>query len=147
MRKASKNVLGVDLSLQVVLVGFMLVFYVLGLASRSFLVLALLAQLGVGVVQVLSGLLHSISYQDKTRQKYTVFALFYVVGLILGGSLILDWVILGFFVIFVALIPVGIAIWYCNLTYQDWKSTVAISKGMKHQNLGQEDILDDVEWQ
>ncbi|MCP4437937.1 MAG: hypothetical protein GY810_03255 [Aureispira sp.] len=148
MRTATKGTLGVDFSLQVVSVGLMLITYVLGLLIPGFIALALLVQFIVGVVQVMSGLLHSIRFKDKVRQQYTAFALFYVLGLILGGSLLSDWGMLGFFVIFVVLIPVGIACWYCNLTYQDWKAApTKVNGDVKHQYVGQEDVLDDIGWQ
>lgn len=147
MRTATKNVLATDLAIQSILVGAMLFFYVIGLAMDGIWILALLAQLIVGIVQVSSGFIHTIVYQDKIRGKYTVFALAYVTGLILMGNLIGDWAFISFFVIFVILIPVAIAVWYANLTYQNWQKTPNIDNTIVRKSYeGEEDILDDVEW-
>lgn len=147
MRTATKTTLATDLAIQGILVGAMLIFYVLGLLEGGLWGLGLLAQFFVGVVQVTSGVLHSIAYKDKTRIKYTTFAIPYVAALILFGNLIGNWGFVAFFVIFVILIPVAIAIWYTNLTYRDWKKAIAPKTGTTKKSYeGHENVLDDVEW-
>lgn len=147
MGTITKKVLAIDLAIQSILVGAMLFFYVVGLVTEGVWVFALLVQLVVGIVQVSSGFIHTIVNQDKTRGKYTAFALAYVTSLILGVNLIGDWAFISFFVIFVILIPVAIAVWYTNLTYQNWQKAPNIDNTIvRKSHKGDEDILDDVEW-
>ncbi|MCH2046620.1 MAG: hypothetical protein MK212_21060 [Saprospiraceae bacterium] len=147
MKTASKKALTLDLSLQTIVVVPMLIACIGGIFEKDIYVFALLFQLFVGFIQVMSGLIHTIRYEDELRSKYSAYAILYVAFLILIASLIRGAGFLAFFMIFVALVPMCIAIWYWTKTYYDWRNVFSdgniFSKG---QTQSDEDLLDDLEW-
>lgn len=118
--KTYRNILKIDLAIQVLLVGFPLVALLLSfiLSSGDLLVLALMDLVFIGAWQLLSGLVLAIGYNDKLRMKYLLFA-----GLYLSLGIILPYFfginIEGGVWILGILVSYGIAFWYLIITYQD----------------------------
>lgn len=123
----------------------MLCCYFFALVNPLFLVGGLFFQIGVGGVQVLSGLYYSIRRKSVWHKTYFFAAVGYLLFLWLllyslmgsGG----DAIFFIFFGIFSGLIPVGIAIWYVLKSLRYHKSYVA---PIDHLPFGDDELLDDI---
>ncbi|MGH1335675.1 MAG: hypothetical protein ACRBFS_06060 [Aureispira sp.] len=130
-----------DVVLQSLVFFPMILCYFLAVARTEFLIGALLIQIGVGVVQVFSGLYYSITRKSRWHRSYTISAISYVLFIWallvnVGGSSFVVW-----FVVFSGIIPVCIAIWYLikSLNYhQNYNPPLA------KPSYGAEDLLDDI---
>ncbi len=140
--EASK--LSIDIVLQALVVVPMLICYVLAIFDLAFIIGALLTQLAVGGVQLMSGLLFSVTRQSKWHQQYLGLAIVYLVflGIVLGGAGSSGGDATFFVVgaIFNCFIPVCIAIWYLRKSYSYHQNYVAPTKKAA---FGEDDLLDD----
>jgi hypothetical protein len=148
MNRPTKQTYHSDLVFQGLFYFPMMLSYLIGIIFEpGMLILGLFLQFFVGVIQVLSGLFHSIRYQDKAHQNYLKIAISYIAFSFLGGMGFGNMyfgggeVLIG---LFLFLIPVGIATWYYRLTWQAYKKVDAIIDEEYTNQSFQEDILDDV---
>ena len=129
-----------NFALQCVFYVPMIIGYLIGLFfSESWLILALLAQFFVGCSQVLSSIYYSIKYDIEHQKKYLAVAIVYILFLFLLSIIANHFIAL---VLFVCLIPVGMATWY---NYNLYVRGQAIKKEHK-KDYGNHDetILDDL---
>ncbi len=132
----------IDTYVQGIFIVPMLLCYLLGFFVPAFFVFGAMLQFFLGAAQLLSGLIHSIKYHDPKRRKYVKFAISYLASLFIGGMLLehLEIDASFLFIIFLIIIPAIIAIWYFNLTYEDYKAAPNSIKKREYQ----EDLLDDM---
>lgn len=134
-----------DVVIQSLVVFPMLLCYFCSVFNLGFLIAALIIQLGVGGVQLLSGLFFALVRKSQWHTVYFVSALLYLLflGVLLSsvGSGANDTTFFVCVGIFNCLIPVGIAIWYLYRSWDYHKNYVAPLAKPKY---GQEDLLDDI---
>ena len=127
----------------------MMIAYLFGFLESEGFVLGALLQFLVGVSQVISGAFHSVRYEDKVHKRYFAMAIGYLAFLFLGGMLMSEMYLGGagdvFIILFLFVIPVGIATWYYRLTWLAYKKAPVVMDGeeMPRRKPFQEDILDD----
>lgn len=148
MNRPTKQTYHSDLVFQGLFYFPMMLSYLIGIIFEpGMLMLGLLLQFFVGVIQVLSGIFHSICYQDKAHQNYLMIAIGYLAFLFLGRMGFGSMYIGGSEVLihlFLFVIPVGIATWYYRLTWQAYKKVDNLIDEEYTNQPFQEDILDDV---
>lgn len=136
-----------DTVIQSLFVFPMLVCYFLAIFKSEFIIGALIIQLGVGGVQLLSGLFHALVRKSQWHTIYFVSALLYLLFLWIVlysvGSSSSDAALFFCIGLFNCLIPVGIAIWYLNKSFHYHKNYVAPSKDTQF-SYGDDELLDDV---
>ena len=148
MNRPTKEIYHSDLVFQGLFYFPMMCSYLIGIIIEpGALMLGLFIQFFVGVIQVLSGLFHSIRYKDKEHQYYlgvaiACLALLFVGKMFLG--MIYFWGEEALIVLFLFIIPVGIATWYYRLTWRAYKRVDAVLEEVYPTKPFQEDILDDV---
>lgn len=148
MNRPTKQTYHNDLVFQGLFYLPMMFLYLIGIIFEpGVFLLGLLVQFFVGVIQVLSGIFHSIRYEDKAHQNYLMIAIGYIVFLFLGsmgfGNIYFggEKILMG---LFLFVIPVGIATWYYRLTWQMYKKVGDLIDEEYTNQPFQEDILDDV---
>lgn len=148
MNRPSKQTYHNDLVFQGLFYFPMMLSYLIGIIfERDVLMLGLFIQFFVGVIQVLSGLFYSIRYQDKAHQNYLTIAIGYIAFLFLGSIGFVDvyfWGAEALIILFLFVIPVGIATWYYPLSWQAYKKADDLIDEEYTNQPFQEDILDDV---
>ncbi|WP_052597903.1 hypothetical protein [Aureispira sp. CCB-QB1] len=150
MNQPTKQTYQNDLIIQSVFYLPMMALYPIGFVEIEVFIIGALLQFFVGVTQVLSGAFHSIRYRDDTHKRYFLLAVGYLLFLFIGGTLLeyLD-VYLGildkvFIILFLFIIPVGIATWYYRLTWLAYKNADVFMDGSRQSGAFREDVLDDV---
>jgi hypothetical protein len=110
-----------------------------------FVVWALLIQLGVGIIQLSSGLFFAIVRKSDWHKRYFLsaggYVLFLIFFLLFMGSGGDDGLFFTFFGIFSGFIPVCIAIWYYSKSLTYHKNYQPPSQ---QQQRGADDVLDDL---
>ncbi len=150
MKKATKGIYTFEQILYTLLLVPMFIGHLLAILQEDFLLFSMFCQLLIGIAQLLSGLLHLVTYNDQKRAKYLGRALVFVILLIFGSigleyiKLLGDGITVFIGILFVIIIPSGIAIWYTIQTNMDRKlAKPAIKKNKQiKQN---EDLLDDIQ--
>lgn len=124
MSIVSKNILQIDAVVQATLLAPMLVCYLLfalGLAP-IFYVYAVLLQVALALVQVVSGMSHGILYNNKARQSYLLISLVYIILLIIVFNVVdtntYPWV----WLLSVSGLPLLGAGWYFWITINDLRN-------------------------
>lgn len=134
-----------DIVVQFLFVLPMLLCYCCSIFDFGFLIAALIIQLGVGGVQLLSGLFFALVRKSQWHTVYFVSALLYLLflGVLLSsvGRAANDTTFFVCVGIFNCLIPVGIAIWYL---YRSWDYHKNYVHPLKKTSYGEEDLLDDI---
>ncbi len=151
MKKATKGIYTFEQILYTLLLIPMFIGHVMAIQEPEMLILSMGAQFVMGCAQVLSGLLHTVVYSDSKRAKYLGGALGFVMLLILVVTVMdsLSFTIINggipkfIAVLFMIIIPSGIAIWYTIQTNIDRKLAEATTKKPK-QIKYDEDLLDDI---
>lgn len=144
MKKATKGIYTFEQVLYTLLLIPMLIGHLIAIVEPAVLIVSMLAQFLIGCAQVLSGLLHTVVYSDSKRAKYLGGALGFVLLLSFGTYLLGNNESLFLGVIFVIMIPTGIAIWYTIQTDMDRKlAEVRVKK--PNQTQYDEDLLDDIQ--
>lgn len=131
-----------DVVIQALVILPMLFCYLLAITDVVFLIGALLIQIAVGAVQVLSGLCYMFTRESSWHRNYFFAACGYLIFLwILMGSVESSKSFPIFFTVFSGIIPVGIALWYVVKSLQYHKS---YEKPTGVTPFGDEELLDDV---
>ena len=145
MNQQIKKHYRIDLILQSIVYVPMMIFYVLGFIETAFLVLGALLQFFVGIAQVSSGAFHTVWHKNPLHKKYFIGAISYLAFLFLGGALIANALYgSAVLIIFVLIIPVGIATWYYRLTLANYKKTNDTTNSFNPNISPREDVLDDL---
>lgn len=147
MSRPTKQTYRTDLVFQSLFYLPMMFLYLIGIVVPYVFMLGLLVQFFVGVIQVLSGIFHLIRYQDKAHQNYLIVAIGYVTFLFLGNMGLWNMFFLEtrmLTILFLFIIPVGIATWYYRLTWQAYEKADGLIDEEYLNKPFQEDILDDV---
>jgi len=124
MKPVSRNLLQIDTVVQATLLLPMLVCYLLfalGLATAFYVVAALL-QVALAFLQLVSGMAHTILYDNKPRRTYLLASLIYVILLILVFNIVDTNTYPYVWLISVSILPLFIAIWYFWITINDLRS-------------------------
>lgn len=125
----------------------MMFLYLIGFIAPGALFIAMILQFFVGCTQVISGIFHSTRYQDEPHEKYLTIAISYLVFLFLGGMVFSNMHFAGSWIVavlFLFIIPVGIATWYYRLTWLAYKDAEELIDGEYAKQTFQEDVLDDM---
>lgn len=143
MSQASKTTYQADLILQGIAYFPMVISYILFIFSPGFAILGMLAQFGLGFVQVISAAFHTLRYQEEAHKKYFLGSLGYVFFLFFAVA----WInIVGIFIyLFLFIIPILMSTWYYWLTWVSYKNASnRIPFDSKGRFDNEDDILDDV---
>jgi hypothetical protein len=147
MNQPTKKAYQYDLLIQGLFYVPMMCFYLIGFLAPGAFFIAMILQFFVGVAQVSSGTCHALLYGDEKHKKYLTLAIAYLVFLPLGGVLMESMNLRGgeevLIILFLFIIPVGIATWYYHLTWFEYKNAIAALDGDYRDQVFQEDILDD----
>lgn len=131
-----------DIVLQSLVLFPMLFCYCLMILEVFFVVWALLVQLGVGIIQLSSGLFYTLIKQSNWHKRYFIAAGTYVLFLLFllawTSQNSSDTIFFTCFGIFSAFIPVCIAIWYYYKSLAYHQSSTVLPKQ------GADDVLDDL---
>lgn len=146
MNQPTKQTYQNDLILQGLFYIPMMFLYLIGIVAPGGLVLGALTQFFVGVSQVMSGTFHTVRYEDEEHKRYLRIAIAYLTFLFLGGMSLSVFNFGGvelLIILFLFVIPVGIATWYYRLTWLAYKNAATFIDKRPQNKPFQEDILDD----
>ena len=147
MKQATKQTYNNDLVFQGLFYIPMMFLYAIGLLVPGAFMIGMILQFFVGCTQVLSGIFHSARYQDEAHKRYLTIAIGYLTFLFVGG-MGLSNIYFGssgvVIILFLFIIPVGIATWYYRLTWLAYKNAGELIDGEYAKQAFQEDILDDI---
>ncbi len=140
--KLNKNILGFDLVIQALIIGFACLFLVAALFAHYFIFYYLLLQLAIGFWQVLSAFIIVMITGNKNRIQYLVgvFAYFINLALFINFLGVTDYGYKFTQIIFWIAIPAIYALWYFKMTYtafknNDKKVADLIVKSRNQQNI------------
>lgn len=147
MKQASKQTYHNDLIFQGLFYIPMMFLYLIGFIAPGAFIIGMILQFFVGCAQVISGIFHTTRYQDEQHNRYLTIAIGYLTFLFLGGMGLSNLNVGGsgiIMIVFLFIIPVGIATWYYRLTWLAYKNAETVIKKEGYKKLFQDDVLDDI---
>jgi len=139
--------LKIDLIIQRIILGVYFTIGLLGMVLHSFLILALLTQIVIGLWQVISAFVFTLS-GNKRRATYLLAVVSFFILLACGISLVSNQVLPESFLLFIVglvIVPMVFAIWYYVITQTHYNEAILNPKGNEDLKIGMEDILDSEE--